>query len=129
MQEQLEDTDNDKEVSPDEPSRSGHIVKAYQCLQMMSKMNNKKQAQKQTNHYNLRSKGVPPTLREKQENIRLLIRKTDPPAAPKQKTQRKSRKRTEEKRTSVSRKLQNTPSDNTNTRFTLDIAVSLPPLD
>lgn len=89
MQNQLEYTDNDEEVAPDEPSSSRHVVNAYQCSQMMSKMKTKKYPQNKTDHYNMRSKGAPPTLREMQEKIRLLIRKTNPPAAPKQKTQRK----------------------------------------
>jgi len=43
MQEQPEDTDNDKEVAIDEASSFGHVVSAYQCSQEMSKTNTEKQ--------------------------------------------------------------------------------------
>ena len=95
----------------------------------MAKMNTEKQPQKQTHHYSLISKGAPPTLREMQEKVRLLIRKIDPPAPSKQQTQSKFGKRTTDKSTSMSRKLQTTSPDNTNIHSTLNISVSIPPLD
>jgi len=57
-----------------------------------AKTNTEKQPPRQTNCYNLRSKGAPLTLGEVQENMRLMMRKANPLAAPKQKTQDKSRK-------------------------------------
>ena len=95
----------------------------------MSKTNTKKQPQKQTNHYNLRSKGAPPTLGEIQEKMRLLMTKSDLPAALKKKTQNKSAKTAVNKSTSMSSKLQNTPPDNTNIHSTPDTSIILPPLD
>jgi len=82
---------------------------------MVSKKNTEKQPRNKIGHYNLRSKEAPHTLGEMQENIRLLIRKVDPLATPKQKTQRNFGKIAMEKITSMSSKLQNTPSDNMNT--------------
>ena len=95
----------------------------------MSKMNTEKQPRKQTDHRNRRSKGAPSTLGEMQEKIRVLLRRTDPPAAPKKKTQSKYGKATMDKSTSMRSKLQNTPSYNMNTHFTPDTLMSLPPLD
>lgn len=66
MQEHSEDTDDDEEVALDEPSSSGNVVNAYQCLQSRSKMNTKKWPQKKNDRYNLRSKGAPLTLGEVQ---------------------------------------------------------------
>lgn len=100
-------------------------MNVYQC----SQMNTKKQTQKKTDHYNIRSKGALPTLGEMQENIRMLIRKVDPLVILKQKTQSKPGKIAKNKSTSMSSNLQNTPLDNTNIRSTLDTSVSLPPLD
>ena len=64
-----------------------------------------------------------------QEKMRLLMRKVDTPATPKKKTQSNSEKTTMDKSTSMSNKLQNTLSDNTNICSTPDTSVSLPPLD
>lgn len=83
----------------------------------------------QNDHYNIRSKGDPPTLGEMQEKLRLLMRKVDPLAAPKKKTQNKSRKIAANKSTSMRNKLQNTLSNNTNIHPTSNASVSLPPLD
>lgn len=129
MQEQLEDTNDDEEVAPDEPSSSGHVVNTYQCSQEMPKMNTKKQPQKKNDHYNLRSKWAPLTLGEAQENMRLLMRKVDPLATPKQKTQSKSQKIVADKSMSMSSKLQNTPPDNMDIRSTPDTSVRLPPME
>ena len=123
------DTDDDEEVAPNEPSSYGHVVNVYQCSQTMSKTNTKKQPQKQIDRYKLRSKGAPPTLGEIQENMRLLMRKANPPAAPKQKTQNKFGNTTVDKSTSMNNKLQNTPPDNMNIRSTPNTSVGLPPLD
>lgn len=64
-----------------------------------------------------------------QEKVNQLLRKIDLPASPKQKTQSKSGKTAVDKSTSMISKLHNTLLDNTNTHFTLETSVSLPPLD
>lgn len=64
MQEHMQDTNDDEEVAPDETQSSGNVMKAYKCWQVISKMNIEKHPQKQNDHYNLRSKGAPPTLGE-----------------------------------------------------------------
>jgi len=61
--------------------------------------------------------------------IRLLIRKVDPPAAPKQKTQDKCKKTTASRSTSMRSKLQNIPSENTNIYSTPDTSLILPLMD
>jgi len=61
--------------------------------------------------------------------MRLLIRKVDQPAAPKQKIENMSKNKVADKSTSVSRKLQNTSPNNTNISPTLDTSMSLPTLD
>jgi len=81
-----DDRDYDEGISPVEASSSGHVVNAYQCSQTVLKTNTEKHLPRQNDHYNLRSKRAPPTLGEMSEKIRLLIRKVDPPAAPKKKT-------------------------------------------
>ena len=83
MQEQPEDIDNDEGIALDEASSSGHVVNTYQCSQAMLKMNTKKQPQNKNDRYNLRCKGDPPTLGEVQEKVSLILRKVDPPVAPK----------------------------------------------
>ncbi len=98
-------------------------------LQAMPKTNTEKQPQKKNDHYNLKSKGVPLTLGEAQEKMRLFLRKGDPPTTPKQKTHNKSGKTTMDKSTSMSNKLQNTPLENTNISPTPNTSVILPPLD
>ena len=102
MQEQLEDTNNDEGVASDEASRYGHVVNTYQCSQARPKEKTKTQPQKKNDRYNLRSKGAPLTLGEAQENMRLLLRKVDPPLTPKLKTQNKFGKTTADKSTSMS---------------------------
>lgn len=92
-------------------------------------MNTEKQPPKQNDRYNLRSKGSHLTLGEAQENMKLLLKKVDPLATPKQKTQNESRKTVADKSTSMSSKLQNTPPDNTNISPTPNTSVILPPLD
>lgn len=67
IQEQLEDTDDNEEVAPNEAPCSGHVVNAYQFSQEILKINTEKQPQKQNYHYHLRSKGAPHTLEEMQE--------------------------------------------------------------
>ena len=84
IQEKPKDTNDNEEVAPDEAPSSGHVVNAYQCLQVVSKTKIEKQPQKKNGRYNLRSKGDPPTLEEMQENVRQLINKSDPLAASKQ---------------------------------------------
>jgi len=58
-----------------------------------------------------------------------LLRKFDPPAIQKHKSQTNPRKTTANKSTSMSIKLHNTPPDSTNMSLTSDILVSLPTLD
>lgn len=64
MQEQPEDTNDDKEVVLNGTPSSRHVVDAYQCSQVILKMNIENKPQKQNDRYNLGSKGVPPTLGE-----------------------------------------------------------------
>ena len=101
----------------------------YQFSQVVSKANTEKQPSKQNNHYNIRSKGDPLTLGEAQEKMRLMLRKVDPPATPKQKTQNKIGKTTADKSTSMSSKLENTLPNNMNIGSSLDTSMILPPLD
>ena len=108
----VSDIDNDEDDAPNEASSFGHAVNMYQCSQAM-----------------IRTKGAPITVLEVQEKMRLLLRKVDPPAAPKQKTQGKSKKMVLDKSMSMRNKLRNTPLDNTNISLTLGTSVSLPPLD
>ena len=129
MQEQLEDTDDDEEDALDETSSVGHVVNAYQWLQVMSKTNTEKKSQKKNDRYNIKSKGDPPTLGEMQEKVRVLIKKAGPPATPRQKTQSKFGKTVADNTTSKSFKLQNTSPDNTDIHSILDTSVSLPTLD
>lgn len=105
IQEQLEDVDDNEEVSLDEAQSFGYVVNAYQCSQVISKMNTEKQPQKKNDHYNIRSKGDPPTLEEMHEKVRQLIKKVDPLATSKQQTQRKSGKTMTNKNTYVRNKL------------------------
>jgi len=64
-----------------------------------------------------------------QEKVGLLIKKVDPLAVPRQKTQSKFGKTTTYKTTSMSSKLQNTLPNNTDIYSNPNISVSLPPLD
>lgn len=123
---QPRDTDDDEDVASDEASSFGDVLNMYQCLQTTQKTNTDKQPQKKNDRYTLRNKGAPLTLGEAKQKLELL-RKVDPPAVQKQKTQSKPKKITTDKSTSMSSKLQNTPSNNTNTSLTPDISVSLPP--
>jgi len=61
--------------------------------------------------------------------MRLFLRKVDPPATPKQKTQNKSENIAVDKSMSMSSKLKNSLLENMNISPTLDTLVILPPLD
>ena len=91
--------------------------------------NIEKQPQKKNDRYNLRSKGSLPTLGEIKEKTRFLMRKVDPLVTPKQKIQNKSGKIAVNKNISMSNKMKNTLSDNTNIRSTPDTSISLLALD
>jgi len=43
IQEQLEDTKDNEEVAPNGAPRFGNVVNAYECSQLISKMNTEKQ--------------------------------------------------------------------------------------
>jgi len=92
-------------------------------------MNTGKQPQKKNDHYNLKSKGAPPTLGKMQEKMRQLMRKANPLATWKQETLSKSGKTAADKSTSMRSKLQNTPLDNTNIHSTPDTSVIQPLID
>lgn len=92
-------------------------------------MNTKKQSKNKNYHYNLRSKGAPPTLEEMQEKVKWMIKKVDSLAASKKQTQRRSGNKMMDKNTFVRSKLWNNLPDNKSICSTPETLVSLPPLD